>query len=681
MPRPWPAILTLAASLLVTAMQSAQAPPATAPRLLVVDPDLQPHEGAIAVVATLPDAADWANAHANAHGLVIRVVAGFHTVRRTARFLAPTHLTLVGELGLSSLRGGARLQQPCWRPCDPQVAARLPLGAKEHVRSLVLPPQLLTDWQGGLAGPVHSGHSVAVQSVRSEVYISGTAMVLARWPDRDYAAIASVIDPGSVPRDAADDVPLARRRNEPPRGGVFTIADKERLRRWQGATGFWANGLWNWDWASEQLPVAKVDGEAGTISLGLPHVYGLGPRGKFYVTDLPEELDEPGEYWIDRERGVLHAWLHSPGQEMGDVEVTLLQQPIVELVDARDVEISGLWFGRTRGDALVARGVDGLRIDDCRFCDIGTRALVVDGNNATVTRCKFDGIGGTGVVLSGGDRATLAPSGSRIEDCSFTDCGRVLRTYQPAIQLHGVGHQVLHNEIAHHPHIALMFDGNDHRIEANFIHSVVLDTGDAGAIYCGRDWTSHGTMIAGNVFADIPGTDARYQNGVYLDDMASGITVVGNLFVRCNWGMLLGGGRDLTLRDNAFVACGKAMSFDARGTGWMKEALDDPSTSTLHRRLAAMPIDSAVWRRRFPTLKDYLTDRFGRPVNGIVEGTLLVGTPLGRIDDRECVRETGTKTLAMPADELARQGDEWLAAVRKGRIKIDAFAVGPVGPR
>jgi hypothetical protein len=65
----------------------------------------------------------------------------------------------------------------------------------------------------------------------------------------------------------------------------------------------------------------------------------------------------------------------------------------------------------------------------------------------------------------------------------------------------------------------------------------------------------------------------------------------------------------------------------------MDGEITDPETSTLRRRLAAMPIDREPWRSRFPTLKDYLSDRFGRPVGDVVTGTILVGTSLGVIDD------------------------------------------------
>jgi parallel beta-helix repeat protein len=190
----------------------------------------------------------------------------------------------------------------------------------------------------------------------------------------------------------------------------------------------------------------------------------------------------------------------------------------------------------------------------------------------------------------------------------------------------------------------------------------VYETGDAGAVYVGRDWTAQGTVIRGNLFRDIRGSDARFQNAVYLDDMSSGITVEDNLFVRCNWGVLVGGGRDNTLRGNTFVDCGKAVSWDARGVGWMARELEDPSTSTLLRTYAAMPVASEAWKARYPNLGDYLAFDFGRPVRGVLEGSRLVGTPLGRIDDRARVVESGTVTA--DSVDLAESARAAIAAWR-----------------
>jgi len=130
-----------------------------------------------------------------------------------------------------------------------------------------------------------------------------------------------------------------------------------------------------------------------------------------------------------------------------------------------------------------------------------------------------------------------------------------------------------------------------------------------------------------------------------------------------------------------FASCGKAISYDARGVGWMAPHIADPTTSTLHRNLAAIPIDCEPWRSRFPSLASYLTDRFGRPVGSIVQGNMLVATPLGRIDDRECVREEGTETSVLEGDAARRFGEELARAARNERACVGDRCFGPVGPR
>ena len=163
--------------------------------------------------------------------------------------------------------------------------------------------------------------------------------------------------------------------------------------------------------------------------------------------------------------------------------------------------------------------------------------------------------------------------------------------------------------------------------------------------------------------------------------MASGTTLKNNLVVRCNWGMLIGGGRDVTILDNTFVGCGKAISYDARGVGWMAESLADPASSTLHQNYAAVPVDSKTWRRRYPKLRSYLKDRFGRPVGGSFVGNLLVATPLGNIEDPQCVDESRTTVWGLDPDELDRQCNEWIESACRGPLELGNTRLGPVGPR
>lgn len=633
-------------------------------------------------VRSLADAIAYATRHApQASSIEITLAPGVHAISHGVRIGKQlADVVIRGHGSGSRLVGGVLIEKPDWRPADAALLARLPDVSKPHVVMLTLPTDSLADWSGGFAGPVHSGHGVSVPATRSELFIGGKPLTPARWPNQGFAQIDELVDRGSAPRDAADDVPVAERKVEAPRGGVFRMNDKDRLARWSNATDIWALGYWCWDWADEQIPIANVDANAGTVTLALPHTYGLTAHAKFMVTNLPEELDSPGEYWIDPSRGVIYAWLYD-GTESAECTVSLLSDAMITLDSVTNCEISDLIFECSRASAIDARNVDSLVIRDSTFRDLGTRAIGVDGRNSSVRHCLFEDVGGSGVALSGGDRITLTRAGNSVEDSTFRRCGRVLRTYNPAISLNGVGNNVLHNHISDLPHIAIIFGGNDHLIEANDIHDVVLETGDAGAIYTGRDWTAQGTVIRANLFHSIRGSDARYQNAVYLDDMASGITVEDNLFVRCNWGMLIGGGRDNTIRRNSFASCGKAMYFDARGVGWMAKHLQDPSTSTLHRTFAAMPVDRDPWKSRYPALAGYLTDRFARPVRGIVSDSFLINTPLGKIDDRECVTESATTSETVPSDEVEARTTSLIEHARRAGTTIGAATLGPVGPR
>lgn len=81
------------------------------------------------------------------------------------------------------------------------------------------------------------------------------------------------------------------------------------------------------------------------------------------------------------------------------------------------------------------------------------------------------------------------------------------------------------------------------------------------------------------------------MKGVYLDDMASGFTVTGNLFLRVDQPVFLGGGRDNRVEGNVFVASSPAIHVDSRGQTWARDAVTDPQ-SELRAAYAAMPVES-----------------------------------------------------------------------------------------
>ena len=141
------------------------------------------------------------------------------------------------------------------------------------------------------------------------------------------------------------------------------------------------------------------------------------------------------------------------------------------------------------------------------------------------------------------------------------------------------------------PHSAILFGGNEHRIELNEIHDVCYEVDDAGSIYCGRDWGLHGNIIRHNFFhhikSSLPGSNGVHA--VYLDDCASGITVFGNTFYEISGrAIMCGGGRDNTIENNVIAKCGSAHFTDRRGKVWIDKdeswkLLDKIKTVQLHR--------------------------------------------------------------------------------------------------
>ena len=619
------------------------------------------------------------------HGtpVVIELAAGDHVLRSGLRIDAgwpPLVVRAADPLAPPRIMGGIILDDPAWGPPELEIEQRLPAEARGQVVALSLDASQIGEWRGGLAGPVHVGHTVEVAAARSVVLVGDVALEPARWPNEGFASIAEVLDSGSVPRQAEDDVPLAQRVSETPRGGTFVPVERERVALWSGECELWAAGYWNWDWSDELLPVRRVDADSGAVELGLPHRYGLAARGKFAVVNALAELDRPWECWLDVARGRIYAWV--PAESRGErVSISLLDEALLSLDGARDVRVEGLRFECTRGSALVLRDAKRVSIERCSFERIGTRGVDATGREIAVHACEFRFIGGTGVRLEGGERATLSSADCVVSDSMFQRCSELQRSYNPAIEIAGVGIQVMNNELAELPHFALTFRGNEHRIAGNLIHHAVQETGDAGAVYCGRDWTSQGNVLEGNLVHSIQGSDARFQNAFYMDDMASGITLRNNLVARCNWGMLIGGGRDVRVEHNAFVDCGKAVMYDARGVGWMAPHIQDPSISTLHRRYAAVPVHSEPWSSRYPTLARYLTDRFGRPVGGVVTDNLTLNSAFGRIEDRECVAVRDNVEETRAPESLEREVDAWVTQARRTPITVGPCTLGPVGPR
>lgn len=472
-----------------------------------------------------------------------------------------------------------------------------------------------------------------------EVYCRGKRMTLCRYPHEGYLKLKDVPSAGDC-----REYPLRcfhpdwnGRRNHD--GGEYMLDDDtaERVRHWKYRDHVWMYGYFMLDWADSSTPIRAFDDRKGTVFPAHASVYGAAPGGLYYFYNIPDEMTCEGDWYLDRETGLLY--VYPPAGGLGEMEINLLSSPILTLNDTRDVTVEHLTVLGTKADAVRVSG-SGNTVYALKIRNTEGNGVVVDGTDNRVKDCEIFDIAGSGIILKGGERETLTPGGNSAVNNLIHDWAQVWKTYHPGVELFGVHQICAHNEMYNAPHSAVIYHGNDHLIEYNVIHDCVTHSSDAGAIYAGRDWTACGTVVRYNCIYDIGGAGFD-PDGIYFDDMLSGQTAYGNLLVNVKKNaFLIGGGRDNHIYGNIAAHCGTGIKYDDRGSdaffrdGWAKDMVCDMRESVMWINLRKMPYQSCVWKKSYPSLAQ-LTEDPARgaeaafavnPADSEVYGNLLIAS-------------------------------------------------------
>lgn len=466
---------------------------------------------------------------------------------------------------------------------------------------------------GELGGLTSRGFGRPTVPAHSELFFAEKRMEVARWPNEGFARIK---EPAAL-HPEGDGHGGALGLLEP---GFFYEGD--RPTRWQRPEEVWLHGYWAWDWANTYEQLESFDPATGLIRLCPPHgIYGFKSGQRFYFLNILEELDQPGEYYVDREQGILYFWPPAP-IEQGEAGLSLLGEPLIQLREVSHVSFQGLSLEYSRGTGIQVEGGTGVEVEGCTLRHLGNWAVVIEGGQGhTIRSCDLYSLGDGGVRLSGGDRQTLRPGGHAVRNNHLHHLGEWSRCYQPGVLLGGVGHHVAHNLIHHGPHCAILLGGNEHLLEFNHLHHVCQETGDVGAFYMGRDWTERGNIIRHNLFHHTQGYGMGSM-AVYLDDCASGAEVYGNIFYQCTRAAFIGGGRNNRVENNIFVDCQPAVMIDGRGLD-PRLVWRDMVNKTMKERLEAMRHHQPPYSIRYPELKEL--DRYYQLGEGVPpEGNLVI---------------------------------------------------------
>ena len=388
----------------------------------------------------------------------------------------------------------------------------------------------------------------------------------------------------------------------------------EKTSAWKNPAGGYIHALHAhlWGGYSYRIEGKNPDGSL-QLSGGWQNNRQMGMHDAFrFAENILEEMTLPGEFVYQESEGKLYVYL-VPGDDLDTAEA-VVNDLFFRLEDCEDVTIENITFrgsARTfmetrepllRSDWTICRkgsvtiqNCKGIHLDRCRFLDIGSNCIFVDGNceAVTVVRSHFRSIGASGVCFVGhpdsvrsplfeynethtpeeidripGPKSENYPTHCTVEDCLIEYTGTTEKQ-SAGIQISmAYGITIKNCTLCHMPRAGINFSEGTfggHRIEGCDVFDTVRETGDHGSFNSwGRDryWhlegaddalskeLSHLDMIDGNV---ITASRFRCDHGwdIDLDDGSSYFNITNNLCL--NGGIKLREGFFRTVRHNITV--------------------------------------------------------------------------------------------------------------------------------
>jgi parallel beta-helix repeat protein len=407
---------------------------------------------------------------------------------------------------------------------------------------------------------------LAAQGLRGvyfrQLFFGGQRQHLSRYPNYDpnnpYGGGWAYADGKSVPMYR--DIPGEDHR---------TLHYKEQdARLWARPTEGQVFVFPRFNWWNNVVRIASIDREKRVITLAGNASYPIRPGDRYYVENLFEELDAPGEWYLDKKTWTLYFWPPVGTDLRGLTAYAPTIRTIVEMGPGTAyVTLRGLAIEGCEGTAVSLNGADECLVAGGTIRGVGdyggTAISVSGGHHNGVVGNDISETGSHGISLAGGDRITLTPAGNYADNNYIHHVG-VFYKQGVGINMTGCGNRASHNLIHDGPRMGIQFAGNNLVIEYNHIRHMNLETADTGAVYTGgRDWIgSRGSVIRYNYFHDMLGYSRENDKwvspyfawGVYLDDNTGGVDVIGNILVRCSRaGLHLHNGRDNVVENNVFV--------------------------------------------------------------------------------------------------------------------------------
>ncbi len=409
-----------------------------------------------------------------------------------------------------------------------------------------------------------------------KVYENKTADVLARYPNAEYTAEC---------RKAGQSV-----------SNGFTLND--RVAKWGDVSNAWIGGALIAPFFYNRFYIHK--NTENTFVLEEKDTKCDVEDTNIVVYNIFEELDLPGEWYIDPESGTLYLY---PTSDLGNVEITVADSSILNIENSENIKISDIEIGWNNKTAVLINSSKDVKIDSVTIrATSGYGVIMSDSQRAAVKNSELYDIamGGVKINASCGDSGKHIAGGCGIENChiyNFAD----ENSNMAGVDLQGIGNFARHNVIHDSMSQGVLVYDYDNVVENNEIYNVVRDIFDGGAIYIGG-FGFMGIQIRSNYIHDIFKSHRGWGRiySMYADNAAPGITFENNVVTQVG---LYGGGRNNTIKNNIFIDSN--IEYDKRALlgDWYRK------NTNLYPQIVNKPgFDRETWYKEHPELKEMVED-------------------------------------------------------------------------
>jgi len=450
----------------------------------------------------------------------------------------------------------------------------LVIEAAEKGTATVSGGRIVTGWKphkGQIVQADLSGLGLPDVSFR-ELYYNGKRQPLARVPNLDpqrprtggFAYNRGVVEKGSLTKFRYDPAALDPGKWKHPERAIVDFFP-------------WHN------YGNTVSTVKSVDTKAQVLEVHRGR-YALQPDDRFYVRNVFEELDAPGEWYADPDTRTLYFW--PPGGKVAEAEVVVpaLKELFALKGDGKTgefidrVQIRRLAMRECRGSAVTMTAARECAVTACAFRNVMTAVSLGDqSHRCRVVGCDITQTGSHGVHIHGTPEKHERVSHHLMDNCTISDFGWSHKEIA-GVFLSCVSHcTVSHCHIHDGPRWGIAQNaGNDNTFAYNHLHHLNVETCDTGALYtvtCAGGWDrwmavetnrlSRGHAIHHNLIHDTGGygkvrpghwQSPHYCWGIYLDLASSGYHVHHNVVYNTYLGgFMIGGGQDNTCENNVFV--------------------------------------------------------------------------------------------------------------------------------